>query len=69
MAIAVLGCCLGRSGYVVTSTSTDFSAVITEDGYYEEEIQESRKYIEIQEVVEVGYQTDSSGSTSPTISK
>ena len=66
MGVSVLERRLGRNLDVAASTSTDEPMVITNDGYYKEEIQETRKYVEIQEV---GHQTDSSRSTSPTISE
>ena len=69
MAVSVLELRLGRNVYVVASTSMDEPEVISEDGDDKEEIQESSNYVEIQEVVEVVHKTDSSGSTSPTISK
>ena len=66
MGVSVLERRLGRNLDVAASTSTDEPMVITNDGYYKEEIQETIKYVEIQEV---GHQTDSSRSTSPTISE
>ena len=66
--IAVLKRHLGYNVDVDTSTSTDDPVVITEDEYEEEAIQEARNSVEIKEFVKVGQQTDSSGSTSPTIS-
>ena len=56
---------MGQNVDVVASTSTDEPAVITEDGNCKEEIQEASDSVEINELVEVGHQTNSSGSTSP----
>ena len=67
--IAVLKHRLGHNVDVSASTGTDDPAVMTDSVYEEEKIQESINYVEIQEVVEVGHQTDSSRSTSSTISK
>ena len=69
LAIAILERCLRRNVYVAASTSMDEPAVITEDGYDKEEIQESSDSVEIQKVVEIGHQTNSSESTLPTISE
>ena len=60
---------MGRNVDVAASTSTDDPVVITEDGNDEEEIQYARDSVEIQEVVEIGHQSDNSGSTSLTISE
>ena len=54
---------------VDASTGTDDLVVITEYGDEEEEIKESRNPVKIQEIVEFGHHTKSSGSTSPTIPK
>ena len=67
--ISVLELLLVRNVDVATSTSTYEIEVIADDGNEEEEIQEARDSVEIQEVVEVGHQTDISGSTLPTISE
>ena len=67
--IAVLERRLRRHVDVSASTSTYEPAVITKDRDSEEEIQEARDYFEIQEDMEVGHQTNISGSTSPTISE
>ena len=69
LAIAVLEHYLGRNISVAAITSTDEPVVITEGGYDKEEIQEASKSVEIKDIVEVGHQTDSSGSTSPTITE
>ena len=69
LVIAVLERRLGFNVDVVASTIIDDPEVVTEDGDDEEEIQEARNLVEIQEVVEVGQQTNISGSTSPTISE
>ena len=63
LAVAVLELRLGRNVDVASSTSKDDPVVITEDVDDEEETQESSNSVEIKEVVEVGHQTDSSGST------
>ena len=67
--ISVLERCLGINIDIAASTSTDEPAVITEDDDDKEEIQEARNSIEIHENVEFGHQTNSSGSTSPTITE
>ena len=62
MAVNFLERRLGRNVYVADIISTEDPAVIAEDGYDKEEIQEAIDCVEIQEVVEVGHQTNSSGS-------
>ena len=69
LAVSVLERRLGCNVDVAASTSTDEKEVITEYRNDEEEIQEAIDSVEIQEVMEVGQQTGSSRSTSPTISE
>ena len=67
--ISVLEHHLGRNVDDAASTSTYYPQVITQDGYDDDELQEARKSVEMQDVLEVGHQTDRYVSTSPTISE